>query len=310
MPKKRQDKALLIKPGSQPSRAPSRKHESTTPSVNDLIRESRKLQVKETPQTTVAGSVPPSLRDVLNLPAPQAPAPRPGSRTIGLIRQRRIPGPPPPRSWLFDSRHAPKSQPLQDYKNCRLQVKSSTLPGGSSRDGSLLHTTLKELAVNWEWHTEYDGMYLTTLPANVKQSLLSYIDVYSDNVQTNPLRLLFLSDEDLESRKEVNRLDLAGGVGVWTSLRQLKSDLISRAAVEVVKPTDPRLASWDDEQEQIDTSTLVQGLQPGGMTFINLKHLSLAVNPGITASWKDLIQLASTVSTIESLSLAYWPLPT
>ncbi|RMZ74921.1 hypothetical protein DV738_g5680, partial [Chaetothyriales sp. CBS 135597] len=126
----------------------------------------------------------------------------------------------------------------------------------------------------------------------------------------NPLRLLFTADLDEDSRSAVKRLDLTGGIGVWTTLRQLHRDLgpveamvedERNAAVEV--PDD-----WDEGHQT--------GPQPGrvltGPMFKNLQHLSLALSPGQTSgpSWKDLIQLAGKVSTITSLSLAFWPLPT
>ena len=318
MPKKRHDKALLIKPGSQVVRAsPSRQNEST-PSVNDLIRESRKLQFKNEPtaSTPLTASVPPHLRDVLNLPVPQAPAPRAGIRSVGPLRQRRIPGPPPPRSWLVDSRHASASEPTVDYHGQRIQTKHSTLPADSfPEEGSLLHMTLKELATSWEWHAEFDGSYLAMLPTSIKQSLLSYIAVYAEGVRLNPLRLLLLLEDDVDSRREVTRLDLTGGVGMWTSLRQLKNDLANHDPSPAMRtPILPELstfipASWDEDAEE-RISSIQPTISPSGIIFKNLKHLSLALSPGSSASWKDLIRLTSEIATIASLSLAYWPQPT
>lgn len=318
MPKKRHDKALLIKPGSQVVRA-SRSHQNEpTPSVNDLIRESRVLQLKNESATStpLTASLPPHLRDVLNLPVPQAPAPRAGTRSAGPLRQRRIPGPPPPRSWLVDSRHAPASDSAVNYQGQRVRTRHSTLPADSfPATRSLLHMTLKELAANWEWHGEYDGTYLATLPTSIKQSLLSYIAVYSEGVRTNPLRLLFLVEDDVDSRKEVSRLDLTGGINVWTSLKQLKHDLVDpnrgpalrTAALRETNISIP--TSWDEDEEE-RMNGIQPVLSPSGMTFKNLKHLSLALTPGKSASWKDLVRLASEIATITSLSLAYWPQPT
>ena len=320
MPKKRQDKALLIKPGSYAARAsPSSRQNESAPTVNDLIRESRKLQLKNEPTvaTTLTASVPPHLRDVLNLPALQSPAPRAGVRAIGpsgSLRQRRIPGPPPPRSWLVDSRHAPASDSSTEYQGHRIQTRNSTLPGNSfPTEGSLLHAALKEMAINWEWHAEYDGTFLATLPTAIKQSLLSYVAVYGDYVRTNPLRLLFLVEDEIESRKEVTRLDLTGGIGTWAGVRQVMSDLATHRAVQqtplqdLTTPVDNVPSSWDEEEKR---HGMPLAITSSHMTFQNLKHLSLALTPGTSASWKDLIRLASEVSTIASLSLAYWPQPT
>ncbi len=319
MPKKRRDQALLIKPGSQVARAsPSSRQNESTPSVNDLIRESRKLQLNNEPaaSTPLTASVPPHLRDVLDLPIPQAPPPRTGLRSTGSLRPRRIPGPPPPRSWLVDSRHAPVSEYDIGYQGQRIETGHVTLPGESfPREGSLLHMTLKELAVNWEWHGQYDGAYLAMLPTSIKQSLLSYIAEYSEGVRRNPLRLLFLVGDDVESREEVYRLDLSGGIGLWASLRQLTNDLSNHDAGRTTLtaahpvPSNSIPISWEeDDQEQMNG--IQQTLPPLGMTFKNLKHLSLALSPGKAAQWKDLIRLAGEISTITSLSLAYWPQPT
>ena len=173
--------------------------------------------------------------------------------------------------------------------------------------------TLKELAANWEWHSEYDGTYLAMLPTSIKQSVLSYIAVYAEGVRTNPLRLLFLVEDDVDSRREVSRLDLTGGVGVWTSLKQLKNDLANpKPDVRTAAPSPANTmvpASWDEDGEE-HMNAIRPSVSPAGMTFKNLKHLSLALSPGKSASWKDLIRLAGEIATITSLSLAYWPQPT
>lgn len=310
MPKKRQDKALLIKPGSQVHNPPpSQRNDGTPPSVNDLIRQSRRLQLTSEPTTAspLTVSVPPQLRSVLSLPAPQPPDPRVGTRPSGPARQRRIPGPPPPRSWLIDSRHAPPTENQDGDNGCRLHTRESIIPGAAfPSQESLLHVALKEIAVNWQWHAEYDGPYLGLLPTPLKECLLSYIAVYGESIYTNPLRLLFLADEDIGLRDEASRLDLTGGIGTWTSLRSLSKDLTARLPVQSGSshPTVP--ASWDEADVQ-------QSIPPklnSRMTFTNLKHLSLALSPGKTASWQDLIHLTNELSTITSLSLAYWPQPT
>jgi hypothetical protein len=325
MPKKRQDKALLIKPGSKSSTSstPPRQHE-TEPTVNDLIRESRRLQLKNEPSTStpLTASVPPHLRTVLNLPTPLAPTPRAGTRASGPLRLRRIPGPPPPRSWLIDSRHAPSSELTVDYHGRRVQARTSTLPGDLfPAQGSLQHMTLKELAVNWDWHAVYDGIYLSAmLPTPLKESLLSYIAVYNDEPTTNPLRLLFLCEEEADSRNEVTRLDLTGGIGTWTNLKQLTADLARNPSrhhpiketvnSSISSPAVP--TSWDnsDSEEEPQPTPLPHPSSPKGPVFKNLKHLSLALTPGKSASWKDLIHLTSHLSTLTSLSLASWPQPT
>jgi hypothetical protein len=313
MPKKRQDKVLLIKPGSASnasSSSPGPRRDEAPQRVNDLIRESRRLQIarQASAATPVTSSVPPQVRSMLNIPMPQTPAPRAGTRSSGFIRQRRIPGPPPPRSWLIDSQHAPSDRnDRSNLEGMRLYANTAILPGVTfPTEGSLLHTVLRAIAANWEWHAEFDGLYLGQLPTKLKEMLIGFTDAYGDDVRSNPLRLLFLGDDDIETRHEVTRLDLTGAGGTWTTLRALTKDLVSRAPQQAdTVATDNVPASWDDEVEP--------GIPPQMSTslcFPNLRHLSLALSPGKTASWQDLITLSSSLTTLTSLSLAYWPQPT
>ena len=327
MPKKRTGKALLIKPGSQAAIASSSSHhdhEATRASVNDLLRESRRLQLRDqsvsSSSSPVSASVPPQVRQVLDLPAPRAPRPRPqifrpARNERGPSRIRTVPGPPPPKSWLIHSRHAPSSAAENVTRTLRRLETSSTLPGQSfPRPGSLQHYTLKELAVNWEWHADYDAAYLREIPTSLREALLSYIAVYNDDVERNPLRILFgtnvqSEDEsvDLETRLEVKRLDLSGSIGSWTRLKQIEKDLVANATT-VASNDDDVPDSWDVED------SLPISVQPG-LRFGNLKHLSLALkHPPATsttsASWQALLQLCTHLPTLESLSLAHWPYPT
>ena len=153
------------------------------------------------------------------------------------------------------------------------------------------------------------------LPTTMKQTLLTYINVYGLGVRVNPLRLLFMLDEDVDSRCEVTRLDLTGAVGTWTTLKRLEKDCTpaeQSSAVSVNQQDLSTTASWDDEANQEDwSSTIVdQPSSSATSSFSGLKHLSLALTPGSSGSWKDLLQLVPKVPTIVSLSLAYWPQPT
>ena len=320
MPKKRQDRALLIKPGSQSASQPPKPQHDLGPSVSDLLRRSRQESGITSKTTSITASVPPHVREVLNLPAPQSPAPRSGPRWTGPSRQRRIPGPPPPRSWLIDSRHAPPEVRFsgQDHSTSRNQVHLAILPGATFPDPrSLQHMTLRAIAAEWDWHAEYDSSYMAMLPTTMKQTLLTYINVYGQGVRANPFRLLFMLDEDLDSHSEVSRLDMTGAVGNWTTLRRLEKDLTSadqgRAPLVLERQQDfNSTASWDDDANQEDWSSLViaQSSLVATSSFSGLKHLSLALTPGSTGSWKDLLQLVAKVPTLISLSLAYWPQPT
>ena len=332
MPKKYRQKSLLIKPGSSAaSSKPQSHHESSTPSVNERIAESRRAQLNREPREapTTAGSIPPALRAVLDLPAPPPPRPRIGARNAGPSRLRRIPGPPPPKSWLTDSAHAP-AEVQNTYGGTksvtRLQSRQSNLPEGHFPAArSLQHLALKHMATNWEWHAEYDHEYLPSLPTPMKETLISYIGIYNETPRVNPLRVLFITGTDEEACDEVRRLDISNGLGNWTTLKQLQKDLrndakSSQTHSEENEPstadTGPKTRAvpeaWDDDlEEDADesaTAPLAGALR--GPLFRNLRHLSLAISPGNPSiSWPSLLNLAPDISTIQSLSLAYWPQP-
>ena len=342
MPKKHQQRALRIKPqASSPhslslSKSYARPHnDSSQRSVNDLLRQSRQVQLRSDtrppPPTENAHSVHPTVRAVLDLPPPTTPAPRPGVESFyraigassGPSRLRRIPGPPPPRSWLKDSIHAPASlrNARGDDGNGRLQVRSSNLPDGAfPPPRSLQDAILKKMASDWEWHAENDGDYFTYLPVRLREVLLSYIAVYGNNVKSNPLKTLLLHETDAEEREEVQRLDLSNSLGHWTTFKQLGRDLMTKSTASqntpnvITLPTEPTPESWDGDSDTEDfaNSLAISFVPKTAPNFANLKHLSLAISPSNSraASWSSLISLATELRTLTSLSLAYWPQPT
>ncbi|EXJ91418.1 hypothetical protein A1O1_04530 [Capronia coronata CBS 617.96] len=335
MPKKHQQRALLTKPQSSTPHTLSLSKSSASTSqnarpqrtVNDLIRESRRLQIRNEPRpppASTASSIPPALRQVLDIPSPPPPAPRVGSRLGGPSRLRRIPGPPPPRSWLADSIHASKEfgWVAADDSNRRVQVRSSNLPEGAfPPPGSLQDLVLKKIATDWGWHAEHDCDYLGLLPKNLKETLLSYIAVYNEAV-VNPLKPLFLDDIEQEERDEVRRLDLSNGLGVWATMKQLERDLFTRHALMASGKSGPPAAasssilapeSWDADNDSDEATSTTFTIGPQIVpNFLNLKHLSLAMSPtnSKVASWTSLLSLAAELRTLTSLSLAYWPQPT
>lgn len=334
MPKKHQQRALLTKPQSSTPHtlslsrsSASTSQNATSCSVNDLIRESRRLHIRNEPRPSPslnASSIPPSLRDVLDIPSPPPPAPRVGTRSSGPSRLRRIPGPPPPRSWLANSIHAPKiaSSSCTDEHTGRVQIRSSNLPEGAfPPSDSLQHLALKKIACNWGWHAEHDRDYLGQLPTNLKETLLSYIAVYNE-VSLNPLKPLFLAEIEQEERDEVHRLDISNGIGSWTTLKQLERDFFVRHIP--LNPTKPGHAildsssvatpdSWDNGEDSDEAASTALTRGPRVLpNFRNLRNLSLAISPtnARAASWTSLLSLASKLRTLTSLSLAYWPQPT
>ncbi|OAL24938.1 hypothetical protein AYO22_05274 [Fonsecaea multimorphosa] len=332
MPKKHQKRVLFIKPQSSSpptlslskSPTPRPQNEAAPRTVNDLIRESRRQQLKNdtrnSPASANAPSVHPSVRAVLDLPTPPTPAPRPGLGSIraagggpGPSRLRRIPGPPPPQSWLTDSAHAPASVKSAaayasdpDAGNGRIQVRSSNLPDGAFPSAtSLQHLVLKSMACNWEWHAENDRDYLVYLPVSLREKLLSYIAVYSEEVTSNPLRMLFLHETDSEDRAELEK-DLL--------VKNPAPAPIEKVTDTQAAPSDPTPESWDTDADGdvVAHTPTISALPKAVHNFKNLKHLSLAISPNNVkaASWSSLLSLAAELSTLTSLSLAYWPQPT
>jgi hypothetical protein len=332
MPKKRTGRALLIKPGSQPSNASTssgtpRHDESTSPSVNDLIRESRRMQLRDqsVPSTPVTTSVPPQVREVLHLPAPESPRPRPagerGSRPLptpivqrGCTRRRLAPGPAAPRSWLIDSRHASEeARQARDWAQRYLED-STPLPGAFCLTaGSLLHTTLRDLAANWPWYAEaYDSAYFAIIPTKYREVLLSYIAEYHAGPVPDPLQRLFV-EANIENWDEVTFLDLSNSLSSWATVRAIDRSLVQHqtGAFRATAPTDEVPDSWETAQ----SISMVKEIGTSSLRFSNLAHLSLALNPTLSsassqASWKSLLQLAKHLPALQSLSLGWWPRPT
>ncbi|KAK5102772.1 hypothetical protein LTS08_003572 [Lithohypha guttulata] len=334
MPKKHQNRALLTKPASSaPSnlisnRAPaSSSHgEPSKRTVNELIREARRVRGddKQNIDNATLSSLPPAVRAILDMPAPAPPLPRTQLRGSG--RLRRIPGPPPPRSWLIDSQHAPDDArgtfSQLRWLRARLQQQGATLPGDQfPRQDSLQHICLKNIATNWHWHAEYDNTYLSTLPVSVRETLLSYLAVYNDAYWPNPFPFLFPPDCDQNEFDTVYRLDLANSLGSWATVRKIEKELLmptgeTKTITESLKKESALETVPDSWEDEVDRSLPGPSLPSGmrsSLRFTNLKHLSLALNPASSSapsSWSSLISLSTHLSRLVSLSLAHWPNPT
>ena len=181
------------------------------------------------------------------------------------------------------------------------------LPGLSlPQNGSLIHTALKTLAMNWAWHVGYDQYYLATIPVRYKESLLYYIARYGrGGTDKDGLDVLFLDETDLEDATGVDgltHLDLSASIGHPLKLKQLKDILGAKKTIpSKMEASDVVPESWDMPSILDSPSNLPR--------FHFLTHLSLS-RPNNTASWKELLDLAPDLTTITHLSLAYWPTPT
>lgn len=246
--------------GGQDGRLSSSANSTSTSqsSVNDLITHLRQTQLSSAgdleqsaasaqsprPQRTVH----PSLRNLLDIPDTPQPKPRPGQRP----RVRRVPGPPPPESWLDSSRHAPSSVQERGAGEDLGQIvqrswvdQDLSLPGCKMpRAGSLIDTVCRSMARNWHWHREHDGFWLSTMPVSLKELLLSYVaivvleDGSSWSGKDSALNLLWpregeldasllgMSYENLDDSSEVKRLDLGSALGRWMTMKRLHKELL------------------------------------------------------------------------------------
>jgi hypothetical protein len=171
---------------------------------------------------------------------------------------------------------------------------------------------LKSMALKWDWHLIYDGVFLSEIPTHLKLLLLSYIAVYTDHEAMGfgmqGLKPLFMADDSSAAMEYsgVIRLDLGRAIGRWIGLKQLSRELKCETlpAAEQEIPT-----SWEEEAAAQSASTTTIR-QPPSLRFQNLQYLSLAEPAPGAANWANLLSLLSNLSTITHLSLAHWPVPT
>ncbi|KAJ5943662.1 hypothetical protein N7516_003830 [Penicillium verrucosum] len=328
-------------------------------SVNDLISHLRRTQIHsassdDPPSSQRAHrsfvaprSVHPSLRDVLELPATAPPRPRPGPRrtVFGVRPTRPTVGPPPPASWLSGNTDLSRDQGLHNQIPEALEEeihRLTRLQGPLFPDQrSLVHLTLKSMALNWGWHVEYDGPFLSQLPNHLKELLLSYVAVYARGLSLKGymkgLKPLFLTRQDQDQIEKENpgfnesgvvdadfkivRLDLGSALGNWITLKQLTNEMILSPTLAMGIPgkeiEEAVPASWDDavhnDRGEATLDHLPAPSIPKAITqtlrFPELRALSLAHPKPSAASWTGLLNLLAHLPTLTHLSLAHWPIP-
>ncbi|CCF34422.1 tafazzin [Colletotrichum higginsianum] len=334
MPKKRHQ-ALYSKPQST---APSSLGASASASssaqnqhkgVNELLADLRRSSSRATPTVSAAAvsaatapTVPPALRQILQIPETPPPPPRRVPRFDSSGR-RVPPGPPPPRSWLSQSSsHAQRAHATVAQRGAQA---IQGLPGTYKPDkGSLMDIMLRRMALDWDFQRDYDQYYLHTLPSRVRASLARYVGVwYERGVSAADLRNILIppsfapghEDDDTHQQRQVDAealvslnsdiyfLDLTGSLGHSISVRELLDVLFPQ---QLACTSEAVQESWDTA----DAPSLPPKLLP------NLTHLCLAVAPsvhrqggGAGVSWKQLLALAAKLPTLTHLSLAYWPEP-
>lgn len=269
-------------------------------------------------------SVPPTLRQILQLPETPAPIQPRSRRPVADAHGRRLPpGPPAPRSWLSQSRHAPQvrrahGQLVDAVASVNFFTKK--LPGISAppQRGSLMDIALSVMALDWEFQRQYNKYWLYTLPDHLRQSLVGYIAVLSAaGVSIADLKALFLPPPDLEDEEQfrasdasripnenIRCLDLMGCLGKSMELKELSGFLFKSQSPPEAQSTELQ-DSWDEPEAPQESLHLP--LLP------NLTRVSLAVSPqnAHKMSWRQLLSFSKHVGgALTYLSLAHWPEPT
>lgn len=189
-------------------------------------------------------------------------------------------------------------------------------------DCSLVHLSLKALAVNWEYLVEYEQNYLATLPIWLKGILLSYLAAYGPMNCLNiaGVKALFLDKTEIPGGTgslELKQLDFSNLLNKKLTIPDLiryfnskSQPEISEALKALAISSDPQESavpiteSWEDEADKLTIS------RPMSTTrFPNLSRLSLS-KPGNQASWSQLLKLSRHLPILTHLSLGYWPTPT
>ena len=273
--------------------APRQSTSETSSSVNDRIEHLRRTQ-------GAAISAPDTAKMLSSQHAPLPPG------------RRRAAGPPPPRSWIVGEDGTPSRIGQDDFLDEQCP-RLSRLPGACMPGrGSLVHCALRSMAEDFCWHMEFDHVYLSTLPIELKLQLLSYISVHGrSGVSRAGLGLLFMDPnashlQDSTGPYDVTRMDLSGAIGRSLTLTDLQNVLKrSRQKDRHQQRTELVLDSWEDDLDLSDLSSMAVSTP---LQFPRLTHLSLA-HPAKTVSWQDLIGLSSSLGSLTHLCLDFWPRP-
>jgi hypothetical protein len=258
-------------------------------------------------------SVPPAIREILQIPETPSPAPRRPVRHRFDSHGRRLPaGPAPPRSWLSSRRDDDAENSLS--KTLRVSFSAfdrNTLPGAPlPQPGSLIDITLRRLAADWHLHRVYNQYHVYFVPSHLKPALIRYIGITSESgIRPSDLETILLPPKDAYSddladglartNAEITCLDLSASVGKSLRLKDISDILLNKNESQSV---DEPQESW----EFADASP-----SPPRLLLPNLTHLSLALDPrgAQNVSWKQLLSLSSKLSSVTHLSLSYWPEP-
>ncbi|KAK4157338.1 hypothetical protein C8A00DRAFT_11803, partial [Chaetomidium leptoderma] len=284
--------------------------------VNQLLADLRRTGLSSSGQQVpdvVRPTVPPALRQILQIPETPPPRPRRPVR-VGPGGARLPAGPAPPRSWLSGPERAGNALQRSAAESGAAGGRwHRPLPGAAlPARGSMIDMVLRRFALDWEWQRSYCQYHLYALPTHLRVALITYLATYTrEGVSLRDLQAVLRPPADVPEYREdpalapsvVNEafrcLDLSGSVGRSLKLREL-SDLLFPPEPQSVDLQE----SWDvPEQAPAD---IPRPLLP------NLTHLSLALDPASShpVSWKHLLAFATRLRGLTHLSLAFWPEPT
>ncbi|RDA86998.1 hypothetical protein CP532_6742 [Ophiocordyceps camponoti-leonardi (nom. inval.)] len=308
MPRKRHNFQSL-KPFTVNSPAQASTPDRPPASVNERLANLRRASAVATGASSAiqpaAPSLPPAIREVLQLP--EAPAPLPRRRPVRRFDNegRRLPaGPAPPRSWLSrgaDASSRPRPPPLPAARSA-LTMPDVYWPAPDS----LVDLTLRRLARDWEVHRSHSRHILFYLPDHLKPALIRCLGVAGPGVTVADLKAILLPPDEYEDGspwdRQINCLDLSCSIGRCLSLNALSRLLFPR--IRDTEEAESVQESWD-AAESIPS--------PPRSLLPNLTHLSLALDSKAgrgDISWRQLLAFASKLSsTLTHLSLAFWPTP-
>jgi len=253
-------------------------------------------------------TLPPVIRDILQLPETPALRPRrPDRRRLGHS------GPPAPRSWLSTAdRTASARKRLQQYGGPEDRERHPLPEAYLPAEGSLIDVVLRRFAYDWSFQRSYCRYYLYDLPKHLREALLTYLGIWNpEGVSLADLHAILLPPPNNGdggentgslspgSANEFFHLNLTGSLGWSLKLREFSRFLY---------PSRPQSSadlqeSWDAPEDT--SATVPQPLLP------NLTHLSFAIRPDCAqaVSWRHLLSFVVNCPTLTHLSLAFWPEP-
>lgn len=237
---------------------------------------------------------------------------------VGVPRRNRIPGPPPPASWLVSGTDGDASSKCEEtsYKTEYCTENVYEFPDLAQIEPyRLAHAALVAIARQWSFHVVYDQHYLYTLRPGLKSALLAYIAAYNpDGVGIGGLRVLFKdgpneddnggweAEAETLSNEDVKHIDLTRALGPQLPWRDLCAFFHPPPLPEKATTKSPHVEELTDDAWDLSPT-------PPRNRFPSLTHISLSHPHPAMASWARLTTFARLIPTITHLSLAGWTLP-